>query len=68
MLKKFRKDLRLDPKELDTFVGTENVSTKYHIEKTYKKNKLFRYLLYLRTKGVNLNRFFDSEIKDINAK
>lgn len=62
MLKIFRKQLRLDPKELDEFIDNKSASTKYYIENTYRSNKLFKYLLFLRQKGVNLNKFFDEEI------
>lgn len=64
MLKNFRKQLRLDPKELDDFIDNKSVSTKYYIENTYRSNKLFKYLLFLRQKGVNLNKFFDDEINN----
>lgn len=61
MLKKYRKDLRLDTKELDDFIGSKSVSTKYYIENSYQSNMLFKYLLFLRLKGVDLNQFFDEE-------
>ena len=63
MLKKYRKDLRLDTKELDEFLGSKSVSTKYYIENSYQSNMLFKYLIYLRKKGVDLNNFFDEESK-----
>lgn len=62
MLKFFRKKLRLDPEELDQFLDSSS-STKYYLEKSYSDNKIFKYLLFLRIKGVNLNALFDEEIK-----
>jgi hypothetical protein len=64
MLKKYRKELKIDVKELDEFIDSKGPSLKYYIEKSYKSNRLFKYLLYLRTKGVNLNKFFDEEIQN----
>lgn len=61
MLKKFRKQLGLDA-ELDEFLDNKGASTKYYLEKSYLTNKIFRYLLLLRMKGVNLNALFDEEI------
>lgn len=64
MLKTLRKELKLNIKELDSFIKSKQLSTKYYLESSYKTNKLFRYLLFLRMKGVDLNKFFDDEIND----
>lgn len=64
MLKTLRKELKLNIKELDSFIKSKQLSTKYYLENSYKTNKLFRYLLFLRMKGVDLNKFFDNEIND----
>ncbi len=62
-LKKFRKELKLDNKELDAFIDNKSVSTKYYLEQNYQNNKFFKYLLFLRKKGVDINAFFDSELE-----
>lgn len=66
MLKSLRKEFKINTKELDNFIKSKQLSTKYYLENSYRTNKLFRYLLFLRLKGVDLNKFFDSEIKDNN--
>lgn len=63
MLKSLRKEFKINTKELDSFIKSKQLSTKYYIENSYTNNKLFRYLLFLRLKGVDLNKFFDDEIK-----
>lgn len=62
-LKRYRKELKIDTKELDFFIDSKSVSTKYYLENNYQSNKFFKYLLFLRKKGVNINAFFDSELK-----
>jgi hypothetical protein len=64
MFKYFRKKLRIPDKELDDFLHNKSTSTKYYVEKTYLKNKVFLYLVLLRLNGVNLNAEFDQMIKD----
>ncbi|OXA65316.1 hypothetical protein B0A67_24425 [Flavobacterium aquidurense] len=64
MLKTLRKELKINIKELDSFIKSKQLSTKYYLENSYRTNKLFRYLLFLRMKGVDLNKFFDDEIND----
>lgn len=64
MLKTLRKELKINIKELDSFIKSKQLSSKYYLENSYRTNKLFRYLLFLRMKGVDLNKFFDDEIND----
>ena len=64
MLKTLRKELKINIKELDSFIKSKQLSTKYYLENSYRTNKLFRYLLFLRMKGVDLNKFFDNEINN----
>lgn len=62
MLRELRKK-NLDRKkslELDNFL--EKKSRKLYIERNYKEIKLYRYLLFLRKNGADLNSFFDDEI------
>ena len=40
----------------------------YFVEANFRTNKLFRYLLFLRMKGVNLNKFFDAVIEEEEKK
>lgn len=63
MLKSFRKKFKIDNAELDSFLGNKSVSTKYYLDSKYRLNKMFKYFLLLRLKGMNLNAFFDEEIK-----
>ncbi|WP_134344412.1 hypothetical protein [Flavobacterium psychrophilum] len=66
MLKIFRKSLNLKNEEIESFAGLKNKSSIYYLEKSFKTNKLFRYLMLLRKKGVNINSFLDDEIKNNN--
>jgi hypothetical protein len=63
MLKQFRKSLKIDNIEIESFVRLKHKSSIYYLENSFKTNKLFRYLLLLRTKGVDVNAFLDEEIK-----
>ena len=63
MLEIFRKKKVIENEELDLFLDNKSVSTKYYVEKNYLNNKVFKYLLLLRYKGVNLNKFFDDEMQ-----
>ena len=58
MLKILRKKILSNTKNLDTFLENKR-SRKYYIEKNYKNMKLFKYLLFLRRNGADLNAFFD---------
>lgn len=58
MLKKLRKSILSNAKDLDFFLGNKR-GRKYYIEKNYKEIKLFKYLLFLRKNGADLNTFFD---------
>lgn len=62
MLRFFRKKFKLDNEELDSFLGSNSVSTKYYLEKTFSSHKIIKYLIFLRIKGANLNTLFDEEI------
>lgn len=64
MLKQFRKDLKIRIEDISSFSLFKNKSTIYFVEAHFKTNKLFRYLLFLRMKGVNLNKFFDKIIEE----
>lgn len=64
MLTNLRKKFKIDNYELDSFLGNKSISTKYYLDKKYRLNKMFKYFLLLRMKGVNLNAFFDAEIKE----
>ena len=64
MLRFFRKKLKIDNEELDSFLGSNSVSTKYYLEKTFSSHKIIKYLIFLRIKGANLNALFDEEIKN----
>lgn len=63
MLRDLRKKTieKKDNKTLDDFIGKE--SRKFYLETHYEKNNLYRYLLFLRIKGADLNEFFDQKIK-----
>jgi hypothetical protein len=64
MLRKLRKKVLFTAKELDYFLGNKR-GRKYYIEKNYKEMKLFKYLLFLRKSGANLNDFFDLHISNM---
>lgn len=64
MLKKFRKELKISNKEIENTVGLKNKSSIYYLEGTFMKNKMIKYLLLLRKRGVNINSYFDDIIKD----
>lgn len=64
MLRSLRKNILKKEDNIEDFIGGR--SRKFYIEKNYKNIKLYRYLLYLRMKGADLNSFFDSEILDKN--
>jgi hypothetical protein len=68
MLKKARKQYNLKPKELDLFIGAKTPATKYYLEASFKTNKLFRYLLFLKLKGSNIDILLDQYIKETNIK
>lgn len=63
MLKQFRKILKLKIEDISSYSMFKNKSTIYFVEANYNKNKVFRYLLYLRSKGVDINSFLDEELK-----
>ncbi|MCC9037059.1 hypothetical protein LNP80_22875 [Chryseobacterium sp. C-39] len=64
MLRELRKKIikKKDNKSLEDFLGKE--SRKYYVETHYKNNFLYKYLYFLRTKGADLNAFFDNEITE----
>ncbi|PQL90940.1 hypothetical protein C4S75_05585 [Apibacter sp. wkB309] len=45
-------------REFNDFLKRKN--DKWYIEKKYMSYKLFKYLLFLRKEGADINRFFDS--------
>lgn len=66
MLKKVRKNTLKNNQELNSFLGGER--RRIYIEANYQNIKFFRYLLFLRKKGANLNKFFDEEINLLKNK
>lgn len=62
MLRALRKKTIKETEELDEILGKE--WQKWYIEKHYKKNGLFKFLLYIRSKGANINKFLDSHLKN----
>jgi hypothetical protein len=36
----------------------------WYTEKNYKKNKLYKLLMFLRKKGMNLNKFLTKKLKE----
>ncbi|MDV4099069.1 hypothetical protein CMT22_17745 [Elizabethkingia anophelis] len=58
MLKELRKQTVKNPEELDMFFENKKW-VKWYVEKNYEKDKVFNYLLFLRGKGVNINKFLD---------
>jgi hypothetical protein len=62
MFKEYRKTLSLTPEEIIEAVGASGKSAIYYLEKSYLENKLFNYLVLLRSKGVDMNKFVDEII------
>ena len=62
MLRDFRKATieKKDHKELEKFLGKK--SRKFYLETHYEQNILYQYLYFLRSKGADINAFFDQEI------
>ena len=62
MLRDFRKTVieKEDNKNLEKFLGMK--SRKFYTEKHYEKNILYQYLFFLRSKGGDINSFFDQKI------
>lgn len=67
-LKRARKELKLNSQELDKFINAKHTSTRYYLEDNFHRNKTFRYLLFLKLNGLNLNEFFEDFIKQENIK
>lgn len=63
MFKNARKKLKIPNSELISFLGTKTGAI-YQIEKNYVKKPIIKYIIYLRKKGVNLNKFFDEMIQN----
>ncbi|UTG66812.1 hypothetical protein J2O02_18270 (plasmid) [Elizabethkingia anophelis] len=61
MLNVLRKKIVKNPEELDKFLGKD--WEKWYVEKNYEKDKVFKYILFLRMKGANINKFLDQVIK-----
>ena len=49
-------------RELEEFLGAK--SRKYYIERNYEKIKFYKYLFFLRERGMNINSFFDIKIAE----
>ena len=62
MFKKYRKVLRLTPEKIISAIGASGQSAIYYLEKSYLENKLFNYLVLLRSEGVDMNKFIDEII------
>ena len=67
-LKIIRKKLKVKATQVDEFINAKGTSTKYYLENEFPKNKMFRYLLFLKLNGADLNHFFDKYIKENNIK
>jgi hypothetical protein len=63
MFKKYRKSLSLTPDGIISAIGASGKSAIYYLEKSYLENKLFNYLVLLRSKGVDMNEFIDQIIR-----
>ncbi|AZA89082.1 hypothetical protein EG349_19850 (plasmid) [Chryseobacterium shandongense] len=63
MLRDFRKTAleKKDSKNLEKFLGKK--SRKFYLETHYEKNQLYQYLYFLRSKGADINSFFDQKIE-----
>lgn len=57
---KIRKDfnIRVNIAKISEFIGC-NPKGIYYIENNFETNKTVRYLMYLRKKGVNINKILD---------
>lgn len=66
LLKYLRKKTIKNNDEINAFLGGQR--RRIYIEAHYEKIKLYRYLLFLRKKGANLNKFFDQEILKMNRQ
>jgi wobble nucleotide-excising tRNase len=62
MFKEYRKKLRLTSDKIVSAIGAEGQSAIYYLEKSYPENKLFKYLVLLRSEGVDMNKFIDEVI------
>lgn len=68
MLRKLRKDtLKInEEKEFEEFFDNKKW-VKFYMENHYKDNNMFKYLLFLRMKGANINKFMDDYSKEIKS-
>ncbi|MEN9919753.1 MAG: hypothetical protein RL662_2189 [Bacteroidota bacterium] len=48
--------------QLDEELGTKQ--RKWYIERKYKSMKFFKYLLFIRSKGANINKFLDDHLEN----
>lgn len=62
MLREFRKTVieKKESKDLEKFLGKK--SRKFYLETHYEKNYFYQYLYFLRSKGADINAFFDQKI------
>ena len=52
-----KKTVKKDTKEIDTIL--EKNWVKWYLERNYLEDNLFKYFLFLRTKGADINKFLD---------
>lgn len=61
MLRELRKKHIKNVNDIDVILNGKR-NAKYYIENNFRNIKLFRYLLFLRKNGADLNTFFDKEM------
>jgi hypothetical protein len=49
-------------KAMEDFIGKK--SRKFFLENNYESNFFYKYLLFLRMNGADLNKFFDEKISE----
>ena len=52
-----KKTVKKDTKEIDTIL--EKNWVKWYLERNYLEDNLFKYFLFLRTKGADINKFLE---------
>ncbi len=59
MLRELRKKtIKKETEEIDAILGKDWV--KWYLERNYIEDNLFKYFLFLRRKGADINKFLDS--------
>ncbi len=61
--KGLRKKHNIEIEKMTSFLNSAK-STVYYLENNFMNNKMFRYLLSLRRKGVNINKILDNIEKE----